>query len=147
MLAALLVPFSGILRGCISIARGKSYGESDLHHAARAGASCALVRTENWKPQRGDVLFGYKHWRLTVPRDHPNTLIRAVLTVDMQNLPKHRVNRLMDNIHGQIINLPSDDYAFHTLPVDANVVPEHNGDIELCKNHDILKGLAAVLQL
>lgn len=43
----------GILRGCISIARGKIVGESDLDHAARAGALCAVSRTKDWMPKEG----------------------------------------------------------------------------------------------
>lgn len=59
-LAALLVPFSGVLRGCGSIARAKVIGESDTKHALRAGALCMLVRTVGWKPNPGDKIEGCK---------------------------------------------------------------------------------------
>lgn len=48
ILAALLLPFSGIFRGCVLIYRARLPGESDLCHAARAGALCKVVR-KGWR--------------------------------------------------------------------------------------------------
>jgi hypothetical protein len=45
-IAALSLPFSGILKACLSIAKGKLPGEIDIQHAARVGALCMVVRTE-----------------------------------------------------------------------------------------------------
>jgi hypothetical protein len=43
IVAALLLPFSGVLRGCMAIASGKVKGETDLQHASHSGALCMLV--------------------------------------------------------------------------------------------------------
>ena len=51
-----------------------------------------------------------------------------------------------EHIHGQISQLP-DGYAIQTLPVDIKVTPHHDGAIELCKCHNVLKWLVAIAQL
>lgn len=56
ILYALLLPFSGIATGCKLIQRGRMPGESDLQHAARAEAICAVVRTDDWKPLAGESI-------------------------------------------------------------------------------------------
>lgn len=42
-ICALLLPFSGVMRGLRAISLAKRPGESDLEHAARAGALCIVV--------------------------------------------------------------------------------------------------------
>ena len=143
MVAALLVPFSGILRGCFSISRGKDLYETDIQHAARAGALCVLARSQNWKPRPGESIRGY--------RIHGSTALNVGDTIKGSvkvGLPKGmcRVTPKMERIHGQITGLSS-EYEIHTLPTDAKVTPLLNGKIELCKSHNVLKWLAAIIQL
>ena len=143
MIAALLVPFSGILRGCISISRGKVLHETDLQHAARAGALCVLARSEKWKPRAGESIRGC---RVSGPEtsDEGDTIIGLAKVGGPKGVC--RVTPKMEHIHGQIVGL-SDEYEIHTLPTDARVTPLHSGEIELCKSHNVLKWLAAITQL
>ncbi len=54
---ALLFPTAGIYRGLSAIRHRAIFGKTDLHKAARAGALCMVVRTQDWKPQAGDVAW------------------------------------------------------------------------------------------
>src|SRR5271169_4146186 len=57
---ALLVPFAGVWRGCQSITRGMLSPTDDLQAAARAGALCALARTDLWRPRPDEHVTGCK---------------------------------------------------------------------------------------
>src|SRR5438034_9844332 len=57
ILYALVLPTTGIVRGLNAIFRRSRFpwvGKTDLQTAARAGALCMVVRTEKWRPPRGD---------------------------------------------------------------------------------------------
>jgi hypothetical protein len=144
MMAALLAPFSGILRGCISIARGKIRGESDLEHAARAGALCAVVRTKSWQPREGDEILGCQT-RGNIKATQQNGPQTGLLKVEKCH-GGYMVNPESEHIHGQVIDLPR-GYALQTLPSNVRVIPHHDGKIQLCKSHNILKWLVALSQL
>jgi len=110
MLAALLLPFSGITKGCFCIAGAKVPGESDLHHAHRTRALCTVIRTEDWKPRPGEDIPG------CVIRDlrssSPGTLVKSRLEVVENSEPSHGLFVVFDiwpeadNIHGQIVMPP-----------------------------------------
>src|SRR5579871_6648055 len=44
VVAALLLPYSGIVRACVALTHGTSHKRSDLMRAARARAFCEVVR-------------------------------------------------------------------------------------------------------
>jgi hypothetical protein len=57
VVAAILFPSFGVIRAFNFIIRHPVLtAKNDLEMAARSGALCMLVRSSNWKPQRGDKI-------------------------------------------------------------------------------------------
>lgn len=56
IILSLLFPLSGIMRGLDAIAYHARHGKNDLKKAARAGALCMVIRSNEWKPVDGDKL-------------------------------------------------------------------------------------------
>jgi hypothetical protein len=59
LLFALLFPSSGIVRGLDAIFRHAMLTKHPLQRAARAGALCMVVRSNEWTPFRGCVIKDY----------------------------------------------------------------------------------------
>lgn len=57
---ALLLPFSGIVRGIEAIARRRISKRNDLQCAAQSGALCIVVRTKDWYPEDGKTIRNVK---------------------------------------------------------------------------------------
>jgi hypothetical protein len=55
MISALFFPTSGVLRGASAIMTFAKFAKDDLQTAARARALCMVVRTEAWRPQKGQT--------------------------------------------------------------------------------------------
>lgn len=123
MLAALLLPFSGIFRACGAISRGPIPGETDLQGALRAGALCE-VRSRR---RRVDLLW-----------------TSIVTDASIFEDPTDKV-RNPKCIHGQIF-LPK-GYYFEIVPPDSHVDILDGCSIHLSKSYNVLKGLAAIIQL
>jgi hypothetical protein len=60
LLCALLFPVSGVMRGVDAILQHAVTARTPLEAASKAGALCMVVRTKEWKPQRGDRTKGVK---------------------------------------------------------------------------------------
>jgi hypothetical protein len=56
-LKALVFPCFGLLTACRSMENLTLLEEDPLNRALEAGALCTVARTEEWKPEKGDVLW------------------------------------------------------------------------------------------
>ena len=56
IICSLLFPVSGVRRGVNAIYQHAIFAKSPLEAAAKAGALCMVVRTLEWRPERGDVV-------------------------------------------------------------------------------------------
>jgi hypothetical protein len=168
----LLLPFSGVCRGCFAIARGRIRGESDLRHATRARAMCVLMRTT---PTDGTATDGTNAGNQTGTSIAPETTVKAgghtsTSTIEQEGgkdeLKLEKLSRGTVRIHGEVPSLP-DDYAFTILPSDAKVfvkdLPEdqvsisHRSDysnsprpemnVKVCHSHNVVKCIASIIQL
>lgn len=124
VVAALLLPYSSIVRACVAITRGTSRKRSDLMRAARARAFCEVVRVQD-TPTRRPLL------------DHQN-IITAWLTAGP--LVSHTMP-----VHGQIF-LPS-GYGFKILQRPVEFPPTLTTSIELSKSYSVVKALVSIIQL
>lgn len=99
-IAALLVLVSGILRGCLSISRGKVFFETDFQYADRADALCVLARSKKWKPRVSESIQGCRVNGTNTPNEGD-----AVKGHVKAGVPEGvcRVTPKMEYIHGQII--------------------------------------------
>jgi hypothetical protein len=59
-ICALLVPPSGMLRGLMGIVIGSTFGKTDLEIAARAGALCMVISTEDQGQTGRELSLGRK---------------------------------------------------------------------------------------
>jgi len=121
-LAALLTPYSGIIRGCVSIIRGKIWGDNELNNAVRAGALCAVVRSDSWRPYKNEIVTGCKISGIG------STTTENIITASLRLKPLNddvfgRRGPVSERsvIHGQYILPPG--YHFEILPNDVSVVP------------------------
>lgn len=160
--AALLAPYSGIVRGCASILRGRIWGDNQLNNALRAGALCALVRTDSWKPDKNETVAGCKISGITSTTTGGTitaSLRLKPLSEEESNpfdprgpiLPDRRV------IQGQFI-LP-EGYQFEILPNYVSVVPlydvetspeldsETKGKVAISNSQNVIKSIASIIQL
>ena len=144
IISALLIPFSGVWKGCVSIACGKVRGENSLDHAARAGALCVLVRTEAWRPQAGEDVEGCR--TLCLSLGGHGSAFKGTLRVAPLRGGRY-VSPETDIIHGQILQPLPDGYRFQIIPKNVKVSPLCCSAINICKSHNSLKSIASVIQL
>jgi hypothetical protein len=55
-LKALVFPCFGLLTACRAM-ENRTRKEDPLIHALKAGALCTIARTEEWKPENGDIIW------------------------------------------------------------------------------------------
>ena len=110
-LAALLLPYSGIMKGFRAICTAREYREDDLQHAARAGALCVVSRSTTWIPVSEEENM--------IENDrHPSNL----------QIDGDDDVRLTKRVHGRCI-LP-DGYYLRHLPSNVSVSWTGNEGIE-----------------
>jgi hypothetical protein len=74
ILGALFLPFTGVLRACNSIEKGKVKGENDLQHALRLGVLCEVVSIKRGSVDSVDI---HKiHGHILVPEDYCFKILR-----------------------------------------------------------------------
>jgi hypothetical protein len=120
VVAALLLPYSGIVRACVAISRGTSCKRSDLMRAARARAFCEVVRV----PQ-------------TVTRRQLNRFDDLITAGPLVSHTMH--------VHGHIF-LPA-GYGFRILKRPVEFPPTLTAAIELSKSYSVVKALVSIIQL
>lgn len=145
-IAAVLVPFSSIMRACEAIARGQLSEESDLDRAVRVGALCCVARSKNWRPIVGDEVKGCVVTGLT--SGDQGAVMESTLTLvepdDINNV--HPVFTEDRKIHGQMLNLP-EGYELLVVPDYIAVTSRYVGRTELSNTHNTLKYAASIIQL
>jgi hypothetical protein len=131
---ALLIPVSGVnggIRGILSLAK---FGKTDLQIAARAGALCQVIRTdEQARSHREKLLTLESVWSQT-----PYNLLHADIKLEPLFAGK---------VHGRI-RLP-EGYGLAILPRNSRFVGDESAavPITLSSNYNIVSILVAVAQL
>jgi hypothetical protein len=137
-LSALLLPFSGVVKGFRAICVAKKYGEDDLKHAARVGALCVVARSTNWEPHEGE---GPSNWE---PHEGEADIV-------FRNRKEQYV-RSSKRIHGRCI-LP-EGYYLRQLPTNIEVSwatpdgePEMGHQDSIASSWNIAAGVIALVQI
>jgi hypothetical protein len=147
IVSALLLPFSGVWRGCSSIASGRLRGETDLQHAARAGALCMLTRNENWRPNPGEKIKGCRPVGMT--SQEAGKRMSAPLQIDHRYslIDSPEVDVTSTAFHGEIGPLPK-GYCFRKVPPSIVVTSRHgNLRTDLTLSYSTVKAIAAIIQV
>ncbi|KAJ6471264.1 hypothetical protein C8R47DRAFT_947667, partial [Mycena vitilis] len=153
VVAAVLLPTSGMFRGSSSILRarfGSSRHPSPLELATRCGALCMVVRTKHWRPIPGDRLTQVAnlmyHDRLSEVLNSHHTETSSISTRTCTiAMPRTYIPRWLKNDVGGLVlpdtitvttgdrkinghqTLP-EGYDFAFVPSNAKVVPLADGD-------------------
>ena len=147
ILAAIVLPYSGVWRGCRAIAEGKRFGETDLHHAARVGALCMLVRTESWRPIPGEKIVGCRAIGVTSKRVREKMRTRIQVDSSYNPVDSMAVSVTSISLHGEIGPLP-EGYMIQKVPCNVLVTSRHvNLKTDLTHSYSILGAVGAIIQI
>ncbi|KAJ7819173.1 hypothetical protein B0H14DRAFT_2372750 [Mycena olivaceomarginata] len=147
---ALLFPSAGIQRGLGAIFRHAVCAKSDLMCAARAGALCIVIHTDEWEPDQAQYVNS------NVPSYRPE-LVRHGQYLDRvthKHLPWWRfLEAPCDGrkIHGVVKSLPL-GYKFEMVPQDAVVIPRKipagadAQSVVICTSRQTAKVVVAIWQ-
>jgi hypothetical protein len=129
-----LIPVSGVKRGIEGIRSFAKCGKTDLQIAARAGALCPVIKTEEQaRTRREKILTLDSEWP-RIPDSTPNT--------------NAKIDRLFaGKVHGRI-RLP-EGYGLAILPGDSKFVGDEPPavSITLSSNYNVVSILVAMGQL
>ncbi|KAF7367615.1 hypothetical protein MSAN_00825000 [Mycena sanguinolenta] len=140
IVTALLFPSAGVERGLDAIFRRAKFAKDDLTRAARAGALCIVIRTDDWKPDPAEQLV----------RRHGQYLDR----VTHKHLPYWKFREApceWRKIHGVVKTLP-DGYKFEVVPRGAVVKPRKipagadAQSVVICTSQQTAKVVVAIWQ-
>lgn len=144
VITAFLFPYTGVLRGCTTIAAAMVHKESDLQNAVRTEALCVLVRNiDDWSPMEGESIPEYRINGVNSATER--SPLHATLSV-RSPLNMADISSVTHSIHGEI-RLPKQGYKFQVLPPKIDVCPHFDTKVELANSHNAMKSLIAVGQL